>query len=456
VPPISPGDPLTRRAEARVGAVIRGTWRLDRLLGLGGMAAVYAATSRSGARGAVKILHPEVSLDVEARARFQREGYAANRVVHPGAVRVIDDGVAEDGSAYLVMELLEGETVDQRASRRKGLRLPLGDVLAIADQLLDVLAAAHAEGIVHRDIKPENIFLTQTGHVKVLDFGIAGLRELAAAPAESRATRTGAAMGTPAFMPPEQALGDWDRVDARTDLWAAAATLFTLLTGRVVHEAPTVQKQLLAAMTKPAAPIAKVARDVPPSVAKVIDRALSFQQGDRFASARAFADALRAAADRDAVAVGAPRTSVPGTTESGRPLSVTVGGARGEQNRVLVAIGVGAGALALLILVLVAWNAGLLGPPERAPATAPAMSASAPSAASAIASAAPLATATASATAAPSASVDAPAVPAASASADAPASSAPPASSARPVRGPSGAWPRPTTPPKRKDPLGTW
>src|SRR3954466_8488496 len=113
-------DPVTRRARARVGMVLRGKWCLDQLLGVGGMAAVYAATHRNGKRGAVKLLHLQLSLDAEARSRFLQEGYVANRVDHPGTVSVLDDDVTEDGSVFLVMELLEGRTVDALAEERGG------------------------------------------------------------------------------------------------------------------------------------------------------------------------------------------------------------------------------------------------------------------------------------------------------------------------------------------------
>src|SRR5580704_7491550 len=169
-------DSAAERAHARVGTTLHNKWRLERLLGVGGMAAVYAATHRNGARGAIKMLHLQVSLDAEARRRFLREGYLANAVGHPGAVSVLDDDVAEDGSAYLVMELLEGESLETRAERRGG-RLPPAEVLVYADRLLDVLAAAHHKGIVHRDIKPDNVFVTQDGTLKLLDFGIARLRD---------------------------------------------------------------------------------------------------------------------------------------------------------------------------------------------------------------------------------------------------------------------------------------
>ena len=234
------GD-LVRRAESRVGALIKGKWTIDRLIGVGGMAVVYRATHRNKKRAAIKMLHPEFSLDQRIRARFLREGYLANSVGHPGAVRVDDDDVTEDGAAFLVMELLEGETVEARRVRQGG-RLSAAEALPMIYQLLDVLAAAHAKGIVHRDLKPDNLFLNRDGQVKVLDFGIARLHELRD---EVVKTQAGSLLGTPAFMAPEQARARWDLVDARTDLWAVGATLFTLLTGRFVHEADTVTRRWL-------------------------------------------------------------------------------------------------------------------------------------------------------------------------------------------------------------------
>src|SRR5258708_1354777 len=151
-------DEQTRRAQVRVGQLVRGRWHLDSLLGVGGMPAVYGATPRNGKRVPLKLLPAEVSTNPGVRQRFVDEGYAANRVGHPGAVSVIDDDVAEDGSAFLVMDLLEGETIETRLHRRG--RLWPGEVLPITYALLDVLAAAHDKGIVHRDIKPDNVFVT--------------------------------------------------------------------------------------------------------------------------------------------------------------------------------------------------------------------------------------------------------------------------------------------------------
>jgi hypothetical protein len=284
-------DPQAERARQRVGTVLQDKWHLDSLLGLGGMAAVYAATHRNGKRVAVKMLHAEFNHDDDIQTRFLQEGYAANTIGHEGAVSVLDDDVAPDGSAYLVMELLEGETVEQRWESR-GRRLPLSEVLAVGDQLLDVLAAAHEKSVLHRDVKPENLFVTKTGLLKVLDFGIARVRERQT---RSASTRSGMVMGTPAFMAPEQARARWDEVDPRTDLWAAGATMFTLLTGRYVHEAPSSQEQLITSATTTAPSLAAIAPETPPAVVAIVDRALSFDRSERWPDARSMQEAVRAA-----------------------------------------------------------------------------------------------------------------------------------------------------------------
>ncbi len=274
-------------ARSRVGAVLRGKYRLDRLLGIGGMACVYAATHlRNADRVAVKILHRELAIDDGFRARFLREGDAANRVGHPGTVRALDDDVAEDGSLFMVMDLLDGETVHARW-KQMGRRLGAREVVSLLCEVLDVLSSAHANGIVHRDLKPENLFLTRDGKVKVLDFGLARPRE--GSPME---TRTGAVFGTPAFMAPEQALGKTSEVDAQSDLWAVGATAFLLLTGRLVHQAETTEETIALAATLSAAPTALVDQAVPPVIARVVDRALAFHKADRWPSARAMRDAF--------------------------------------------------------------------------------------------------------------------------------------------------------------------
>src|SRR4051812_46219786 len=281
---------VVHRALGRVGTTLREKWRLDEGLGVGGMATVYAATHRNKKRGAIKMLHTELSIDENVRARVLREGYLANTVGHPGAVTVLDDDVAEDGSAFLVMELLEGETLEMRIER-KG-KLPAGEVLALTDQLLDILAAAHEKGIVHRDIKPENLFFTVEGRLKVLDFGIAHLREQSTI----NVTGTGSFMGTPAFMSPEHARGRWKEVDAQSDLWAVGATMFTMLSGRGVHLAETVNDQLILAATAHAPSIGSVVPELHEAVIDLVDRALAFDKPDRWPTARAMQNVLRKAA----------------------------------------------------------------------------------------------------------------------------------------------------------------
>jgi serine/threonine-protein kinase len=237
---------------------------------------------------AIKMLHPHVSMESDLRARFLREGYVANKVSHRGAVRVADDDVADDGSVFLVMELLEGETLDARWERQ-GRRLPLPEVCELAGQLLDVLAAAHAQRVVHRDIKPENLFFTSDGVLKVLDFGIARLQE---ASGSEGSTRTGRMIGTPAFMPPEQALGRSRQIDGQTDLWAAGATMFTLASGQFVHEAETMEEMLVYAASRPARSIGALLPGIPLEVARVVDRALAFKKEERWPDAAAMHLAL--------------------------------------------------------------------------------------------------------------------------------------------------------------------
>jgi eukaryotic-like serine/threonine-protein kinase len=284
---VNPSD-LDQRAESRVGTTLRGKYRIDSILGIGGMAVVYAATHRNQKRFAVKMLHRELSLEADIRARFLREGYAANTVNHPGAVAVLDDDVAEDGAAFLVMELLEGDSIDDLWTRA-GRRLPLWAALGVAHQTLDVLEAAHKCAIVHRDIKPANLFLVRDGRLKVLDFGIARLRD---ATTSHLATRTGAMLGTPAFMAPEQALGEVNEVGPQTDVWALGATLFTLISGELVHEANNPSQLLVKAATTPARSLSAVAPEAPDPVVRLVAQALAFDRAARWPDAASMREAV--------------------------------------------------------------------------------------------------------------------------------------------------------------------
>jgi serine/threonine-protein kinase len=428
-----PDAVIEQRARARIGTTLNGKYRLDRLLGVGGMASVYAATHRNNKRVAVKVLHTELSVLEEVRTRFMREGYVANTVEHPGAVAVLDDDAAEDGAAaFLVMELLEGETLAEACDRQGG-KLPARAVLAVAYQVLEVLAAADAKGIVHRDIKPSNLFLTRTGQVKVLDFGVARMREVGS----EHATMSGLALGTPAFMAPEQALGKSAEVDGLTDVWALGATMFALATGGPVHPATSPQEQMVFSATRSARPLGSVQPEVPPEVAELVDRALAFHKPSRWPSAATMRDAVKRVyralygedpspaalvfmaspekmpvSDRSPMPRSPMASTVPETPVSiePRPLADRLGGsnstslvATAAQPRTLATgrVRVAAGAVVLVVagVMLGAWGAtkGRAAPPAAASMTRTAVTATtadptiAPTVASAVATAPPIA-----------------------------------------------------------------
>jgi serine/threonine protein kinase len=350
-------DSVAKRAESRIGTWANDKWHLERLIGVGGVAAVYAARHRNGRRVAVKVLHPELGVDASIRRRFLREGYVANRVEHPGAVVVLDDAIDGD-SVMLVMELLEGETLEGRCRRNDGKLEPL-EVLRIASGLLSILESAHAHDILHRDITPANIFVTKKGEIKLLDFGIARLRD---AENVDHTMSVPGALGTPAFMPPEQARGLWEELDARSDLWAVGAISFRALAGRSVHQGRSPSELLLSAMTRRAPALDSIVPDVPPAIATLVDRALKKQPSDRWQDAKSFREAVD---ETYRELAGSP-------LEAARPLSVpdveivtpdastdashadgfgtTVGVTSFRSRRALVvAAAVGAGALGTLI-----------------------------------------------------------------------------------------------------------
>ena len=288
------------QAAQRIGTLI-GTWTVERVLGVGGMASVYLARREDGCIAAVKILHPHLSEIPEIRKRFLREGPigSALATVGPlceGLAQVLESGVSDDGAAYLAMEALEGETVFDRMTRLG--TLPVDEVLALAAKILDVLVVAHAHGVVHRDLKPENLHLGTDGRVKVLDFGIArvldplpqGVAELP----EKTVTKAGVLLGTSEYMAPEQARGLIDEIDGRTDIFGLGATLFRLLAGRTIHGELTDTRLLLAAATAKAPPLATLAPAVPPAVCAVVDCALMFLQAQRYPDAGTMRSDVRA------------------------------------------------------------------------------------------------------------------------------------------------------------------
>jgi serine/threonine-protein kinase len=271
----------------RLGTTLRDKWTLKRVLGVGGMAAVYVGQHKIGREDAIKILHPEVARSKNVRARFEQEAHAVNRFRHPGVVEIRDIDVAEDGAPFLVMELLEGESLSARVKRAGGMEIP--ELLRIADDVLDVIAAAHAQGIIHRDIKPDNLFLMNDGRVKVLDFGIARMRE--GAP-KTMHTKIGSTLGTVAYMAPEQTMSS--KIDERADLFAIGATMFRILAKRYIHEASSEMELLVKMASDPAPPLASVAPHVPAEIALVVDRALAFEKARRYPDARTMQADIRA------------------------------------------------------------------------------------------------------------------------------------------------------------------
>ncbi|WP_437727783.1 serine/threonine-protein kinase [Sorangium sp. So ce861] len=328
----------------RVGTTIRNKWTLERLLGAGGMAAVYVGVHRIGRRDALKILHPQAAQSKEICNRFEREAQAANRFRHPGAVEIRDIDVAEDGAPFLVMELLEGESLAERERRLGG--LPLAEVLGFAAQVLDTLGAAHAQGIIHRDIKPPNLYVVREDpastpapaggpRIKVLDFGLARIRQDSSLQGEL--TRMGLVLGTTPYMPPEQAKGR--DIDARADLFAVGATMFRLIAGRHVHEASTDFDLLLKMGREPAPPLAQRAPYAPRDVCLVVDRALAFDRDQRYPDARRmledvlallrrepppYASRFAHAVDPDAITLHGQRAPAAPDDENG-PITVPVG-----------------------------------------------------------------------------------------------------------------------------------
>ncbi len=289
-------EKLIARAENRIGMSLRGKYRLERLLGVGSTGAVYLGVHRNGSECAIKVLHPELSVTAESRTRFVREGYIANRIGHPGVVRILDDDVHTDGAAFLVMELLDGMTLEKK---RQAEHLSVEFVGGVVDKVLDVLDAAHAAGVVHRDIKPDNVFLTNDGQVKVLDFGIARLIDVTVRvdenglPIGDLTTKQGIVLGTPDFLSPEQAAGRHEEIDGRTDVYAVGAMLFLLLLGQPVHSARSVPEQLVATASLPARRVHDVDESFDDGIASIIDKALAFNKLDRWETVRDLQSALR-------------------------------------------------------------------------------------------------------------------------------------------------------------------
>jgi serine/threonine-protein kinase len=289
---------------ARVSSALADRYGVLRQLGAGGMATVYLAEDRKHRRQvAVKVLRPELAAAL-GHERFLREIEIAAGLSHPHILPLYDSGEA-DGVLYYVMPYVEGESLRDRIDREK--QLPLDEALLLAREVADALSYAHTRGVIHRDIKPENILL-QSGHAVVADFGIA--RAISAA-GGGRLTETGLAVGTPAYMSPEQVAGETD-LDGRSDLYALGCVLYEMLAGQPPFTGPTLESVVHQHLAAEPRPITQLRPVVPAAVAGVVQRALAKNPADRFNPVAQFADALRPSLATTAATgsgVGAPRST---------------------------------------------------------------------------------------------------------------------------------------------------
>ncbi|WP_428261931.1 protein kinase domain-containing protein [Haliangium sp.] len=273
-----------------------GRYRLIKVLGTGGMGMVYLAEhTRIGGNVALKMLKPELSQKPEIVQRFFNEARASGAVNHPGIVKISDFDYHTDNSAYIVMELLHGESLEERLRRVK--RIPVSDAVRIVRQCASALAAAHEAGIVHRDLKPGNIFLASDEEMeagersKILDFGIAKLAEPLTG--GNLLTSTGSMMGTPAYMSPEQCRGA-GRVDHRSDIYSLACVLFRTVCGRPPFIGEGAGDMIVGHMKEPLPPMRRFEPSVPPALEAIVAKGMAKAPDERYATIAEFGEALRA------------------------------------------------------------------------------------------------------------------------------------------------------------------
>ncbi len=308
-----PKDPFIGRE------ILGGQFRVLEKVGTGGMGSVYKASQPAMNRMvAIKILHPKLAGRKDLTSRFRREARAMSQLTHPNTAKVFMYGEAEeDGSLYIVMEMLEGKNLNQTV-RKEG-PMPAERAIPILIQVCGALQEAHDLGIVHRDLKPENIFLSKQGGIidypKVLDFGLAKVTERQMQPGSVILTQEGMVFGTPEFMSPEQAQG---RVlGARSDIYSLAVILYEVLTGKLPFSARTPMEYIQKHVMEPAIPLNERVPDrkFPKGLEDVLARALKKKPDERFQSAAEFGEALRpyggtAAASLPAIRVAGPQVVV--------------------------------------------------------------------------------------------------------------------------------------------------
>ena len=369
---------------------IDGKYRIVGLLGEGGMGAVYEGeNTRIHRRVAIKVLHSAVAAKADVVQRFEREAQAAGRIGSEHIVEVLDLGTAPDGERYMVMEFLEGESLGERIRRRQ--RLSPQEIAPILHEILEGLDAAHGAGIVHRDLKPDNVFLLRSragrrDFVKILDFGVS---KFAALESELSMTKSGAVMGTPFYMSPEQARGQ--DVDGRSDLYSVGVVAYQAVTGRVPFHAATFNELVFKIALESPEPAELHTPGLDKRFSALIARAMVRDPGGRFQSARDFQTALaawaaQAGAPLSSSSAGAPPVAgvtggIPSIAELGLAKTVAPGdeiepaadSAPARRRRRLT---LGVALLAILAGGLAAY--GLVGAPAHPVTTAPPVVAASP------------------------------------------------------------------------------
>jgi hypothetical protein len=369
------------RAALTPGDLLAGRYEVVRKLGEGGMGAVYEARhAELGRPVAVKVLHAEFGHDATAVERFRKEARVLATLRRRHVVEVLDFGQWR-GTLYLVMELLDGESLQQRLDRDGP--LDAAEAVTLLDPVLQALAWAHGQGVVHRDVKPDNVFLARVagepgGVAKLIDFGIAR----ALAPDAPKLTRTGVMVGTPAYMAPEQAWGAGP-VTPAADQWSAAAVLYEMLTGHVPHEAASLQELVVRRVSQDAGDLAAARPGLPPALVAAVMRALSRDPAARFPSVDALREALRDAMGDAPVTAPPPQTppdlaSKDTLPAAPAPVVVTPVVAPVEPVRVPVLAFAAAGVVVVALAVVMALGARRSARPTATAAVVPAVAPAVP------------------------------------------------------------------------------
>jgi serine/threonine protein kinase len=316
--------PTPRTGALRPGTIVGDSYEVIRLLGQGGMGAVWEARHLRlpDKRVVVKVLLYGATEPV-ALARFRREAEIASKLGHPNIVQVLDFNTLADGSPYIVLELLQGESLAARLARGP---IPLEQVTVLVSQIGSGLAAAHRAGVVHRDLKPDNIFLSPTeidgearDVAKILDFGISKIRG-----SQTVLTQDSTLIGTPQYMAPEQATGRNDAIDARTDIFAFGAIVFEMLAGSPPFTGETLATVIHAVVYGPTPSLATLAPGTPPAVVAAVERALAKQPDERFPDVASFVKAVTARSlERAALASAPTQAQEKPVAEAPKPATVT-------------------------------------------------------------------------------------------------------------------------------------